>query len=110
MRDDQYRFLTVLGQHPARLTAEQAAWAINCQPHDIPILVGARLLKPLGNPPANGIKFFGTSDVLELAKDRVWLTKVSNAIYQHWQRQNARKRGRPASIPLYGNAAVAVAG
>jgi hypothetical protein len=25
---------------------------LNCQPHDVPILVAARLLKPLGNPPA----------------------------------------------------------
>jgi hypothetical protein len=30
---------------PARLTAEQAAWVLNCQPHDIPILVAAKLLK-----------------------------------------------------------------
>lgn len=94
MREDQHRFLTLLGQLPARLTVEQTAWVLNCQPHDIPILVAARLLKPLGNPPANGIKFFGTSDVLELAQDRNWLTKVSNAIYLHWHRQNARKKER----------------
>jgi hypothetical protein len=54
----------------------------------------ARLLKPLGNPAANGIKFFGTADVLENAKDRAWLVKVTNTISQHWQRQNARKNCR----------------
>ena len=97
MRDDQHLFLTLLGQLPARLTAEQAAWVINCQPHDMPVLVSARLLKPLGNPPPNGIKFFGTSDLLELAKDRAWLTKVSSTIYQHWQKQNARKKNFPAN-------------
>ena len=42
---------------PARLTAEQTAWVLNCGSHDIPPLIAARLLKPLGNPPANGIKF-----------------------------------------------------
>src|SRR5437868_9145319 len=63
MRDDQHRFLTLLGQLPARLTAEQAAWVLNCQQHDVPILVASRLLKPLGNPPPNGIKFFATVDV-----------------------------------------------
>ena len=94
MREDQHRFLTLLGQLPARLTVEQTAWVLNSQPHDIPILVAARLLKPLGNPPANGIKFFGTADVLELTQDRNWLTKVSNAIYLHWHRQNARKKER----------------
>ncbi len=92
MRDEQHRFLILLGKLPARLTVEQAAWVINCQPHDIPVLVNARLLKPLGNPPANGVKFFCTEDVLEVAKDRNWLTKMSAAIYQHWQRQNANKR------------------
>jgi len=53
MRDDQHRFLALLGQLPARLTAEQAAWVLNCQVHDVPVLVVARLLKPLGNPQPN---------------------------------------------------------
>ena len=77
MRDEQHQFLTVLGQLPARLTAEQAAWVLNCQPHDIPALVAAKLIKPLGNPPANGIKFFATADLLEAVKDRNWLVRVS---------------------------------
>jgi hypothetical protein len=65
---------------------------LNCQPHDVPILVGARLLKPLGNPAPNAIKFFAASEVVELAKDRAWLVKVTNAVNQHWQRQNAKKK------------------
>jgi hypothetical protein len=92
MRDDQHRFLSLLGQLSARLTAEQAAWVLNCQPHDLPIRVSARQLKPLGNPPANGIKFFVTVDVLDFLKDRSWLAKVTNTINQHWHRQNSRKK------------------
>jgi hypothetical protein len=92
MRDDQHQFLTLLGQWPARLTAEQAAWVLNCQPHDIPALVAAKLLKPLGNPPANGIKYFATADLLEQIKDRNWLVRVSATIYQHWQKKNARQK------------------
>jgi hypothetical protein len=92
MRDDQHRFLSLLGQLPARLTAEQAAWLLNCGLHDLPILVATRLLKPLGNPPPNGIKFFAAAEVLELAKDRHWLVKVTTAINQHWHKQNARKK------------------
>ncbi len=91
MRDEQQRFLNLLGQLPARLNAEQAAWVINCQPHDIPALVTAKLIKPLGNPPANGIKFFATADLLESAQDRNWLVRVSATIYQHWHKKNARK-------------------
>jgi hypothetical protein len=92
MKDDQHRFLSLLGQLPLRLTAEQAGWVLNCQAHDIPALISARLLKPLGNPAQNGAKYFATADVLETAKDRSWLAKVTNTISQHWQRQNGRKK------------------
>lgn len=84
--------MSLLGQLPARLTSEQAGWVLNCQAHDIPALVNARLLKPLGTPAQNGSKFFAAADVLELAKDRSWLVKVTNTICQHWQRQNATKK------------------
>jgi hypothetical protein len=97
MREEQHQFLRLLGQLPARLTAEQAAWVINCQPHDVPILVAARLLKPLANPAANGIKFFAASELLELVKDRGWLVKVTNAVNQHWQKNNANKKNCPAN-------------
>jgi hypothetical protein len=80
------------GQLPARLTAEQAAWVLNCQPHDIPPLVAAKLLRPLGNPPANGIKFFATADLLEAVKDRNWLVRMSATIYQHWHKKNTRQK------------------
>jgi hypothetical protein len=92
MRDDQHRFLMLLGQLPARLTAEQAAWVLNCQPHDIPALVAARLIKPLGNPPPNGTKFFATAELLESSKDRHWLARMSATIYQHWHHKNARQK------------------
>ena len=92
MRDDQHKFLTLLGQLPARLTVEQTAWVLNCQPHDVPVLVAAKLLKPLGNPPQNGSKYFATEDLLEAIKDRTWLARMSATIYQHWQKKNARKK------------------
>jgi len=92
MKDDQHNFLMLLGQLPARLTAEQAAWVLNCQVHDVPALVAAKLLKPLGNPPANGIKYFATADLLEQIKDRNWLVRVSATICQHWQKKNTRNK------------------
>ncbi len=92
MKEDQQRFLSLLEQLPARLTAEQTGWVLNCQPHDIPALVTSRLLKPLGNPAQNGIRLFCTADILELLKNRSWLTKMTNTINQHWQRQNSRKK------------------
>src|ERR1700722_8847020 len=101
MKDDQQRFLSLLGQLPLRLTAEQAGWVLNCQPHDIPALIHSRLLKPLGNPSPNGTKYFATADILELAKDRPWLVKMTMAINQHWQKQNAKKgRSEGGHAPL----------
>jgi len=98
MREDQNQFLRLLGRLPARLTAEQAAWVINCQAHDMPALVFARLLKPLGNPPPNGIKFFATADLLELIQDRNWLTRATIAINQHWRKKNASHRNVASGV------------
>jgi hypothetical protein len=92
MREDQHQFMRLLGQLPARLTAEQAAWVINCQPADVPILVAARLLKPLGNPPPHSVKYFAAAELLEQMKDRTWLAKVTIALNQHWQKRNEAKR------------------
>lgn len=100
MRDEQHQFMSLWGQLPARLTGEQAAWMLNCQPHDIPALLNARLLKPLGNPAANGTKFFATVEVVELAKDRHWLARMTQAITRHWQKKNGvRQTQEAASVP-----------
>lgn len=80
------------GHLPARVDAEQAGWLLNCLPHNIPMLVAARLLKPLGNPPASGCKFFSTAEILELSKDKVWLGRMSNALYRYWRIKNANKK------------------
>src|ERR1039457_253781 len=102
MRDDQHRFLMLLGQLPARLTAEQAAWGLKCQPRDTPALVAARLIKPLGNPPPNGTKFFATAELLESSKDRHWLARMSATIYQHWHHKNARQKEMAVTEELIG--------
>ena len=91
MKDDQLQFLSVLTRPPVRLTVEQTAWVLNCQPHDIPILVAARLLKPLGNPPSNGIKYFATAEILDLADDRGWLARMTNALHSHWHTKNSTR-------------------
>ena len=92
MKDEQQRFLALVGQLPARLNAEQAAWVLNCQAHDVPALVSAKLLKPLGNPAPNSVKYFATSEVLEVSKDRAWLARLTTTISQYWQRKNAKKK------------------
>ena len=98
--------MRLLGRLPARLTAEQAAWVLNCQPYDVPVLVSARLLKPLGNPSPYSVKYFAASELLEQMIDRTWLAKVTNTLNQHWQRKNtAKKKGLE---PGLGNGEVAL--
>ena len=99
--------MRVLGRLPARLTAEQAAWVLNCQPHDVPILVAARLLKPLGNPLPSSVKYYAASELLEQVEDRVWLAKVTNALNQHWQKRNAAKKSCQANGSPKGHCAPA---
>lgn len=100
MKDDQQQFLRLSGQLPARLTTEQAAWVLNCGPHDIPVLVAARLLKPLGNPARNGLKYFATVELEERRRDTKWLARASDAIVNHWQNRNARKSSANANLQL----------
>jgi len=57
----------------------------------MPVLVSAKLLKPLGNPAQNATKYFATKDLLELTRDEKWLHRVTVAIYLHWHGKNARK-------------------
>jgi hypothetical protein len=81
-----------LNTHPARLDAGQTAAYLGFKPHDIPILVAAGLLKPLGtNCPANAVKYFATVLLDEVRHDAHWLHRATDAVTRHWQGKNARK-------------------
>lgn len=70
----------------------QVAWVLNCQLHDLPVLVATHLHKPLGNPSPYNIKYFAASGLLQQISDRTWLARVTNALNPHWQRKNAVKK------------------
>ena len=72
------------------------AWLLNCLPYNIPILVAARLLKPLGNPEPNAVKYFSTREIIELSKDRNWLNKMTNVISQYWRNKNMQRKPNPS--------------
>lgn len=92
MSDAQQRFLSLSGRLPARLSAEQVAWLLNCPEHDVPVLVSARLLKPLGDPQPNATKYYATAELLELMQNQGWLNRMTKTIHEHWRTQNARKK------------------
>ena len=97
MSDDQRQFLLLLRQPPARFTVEQTAWALNFQPYEILVLVTLRHLKPIGSPAANATKLFMAQEILELARDKAWLTRATNALYQHRFKKNRHQKGRPVN-------------
>ena len=76
---------------PARLAANQTAVLLGFQEHDIPVLVAAKLLKPLGKPVQNATKYFAACEVEELRMDSAWLSKATQRVYDHWTEKNKRK-------------------
>lgn len=79
---------------PARLGIEETAWFLGFNSHDIPVLVSAGLLKPLGRPASSGSKFFAAVELQNLRNDVRWLTKASDAIVHYWRDKNAGRRAK----------------
>ena len=73
----------------------QTAQFLGFSEHDIPVLIRARLLKPLGSPPPNGHKYFATVELERLAQDPNWLDKATRAVTQYWQSKNRRRAEPP---------------
>ena len=86
------RAILTLTRLPARLDVQQTAQLLGFAEHDIPVLVKAKLLKPLGNPAPNAPKFFADCEVEICTRDQQWLDKATKAVSQHWRRKNVRCR------------------
>jgi hypothetical protein len=87
---------------PGRLNPSEAAWRLGFEPHDIPILIRAGLLKPLGRPPASSVKYFASIEIEELKRDAKWLAKATDALRHHWKVKNertAQNRSRSGHSP-----------
>jgi hypothetical protein len=81
---------------PGRLKCEEAAEVLGFPAHDIQILVAAKLLKPLGSPKRNAVKYFSATAIEEAARDEQWLSRATRAIYSYWDKQNENRRGKRA--------------
>ena len=57
--------------------------------HDIPVLIAAGLLNPLGNPPTNAVKYFGTVEILAMAGESAILDKIRSKVYEYWRGKNS---------------------
>jgi hypothetical protein len=91
MTPERERFLN-LREKPARLLAEEVSHFLNCSPHDVPVLVAYGMLKPLGRPADNSVKYFATATIRELMEDVKWLAKADATTKAHWVMKNARAK------------------
>src|ERR1035438_6430237 len=80
---------------PARLDATQTAWFLGFDPHEVPLLIAAGLLEPLGHPARNSVKFFATETLEQFRRDEKWLARASDAIASYWRGSNAPKQKAP---------------
>jgi len=76
---------------PARLKAEEASWYLGFEPHEITILMGQGILKPLGRPPTTGVKHFSAVALEELRRDPKWLARASDCLVQYWKSRNEKR-------------------
>jgi hypothetical protein len=90
----------------ARLDARQVAKILNFSERDIPVLVQCGLLKPLGNPNTNAIKYFAATEIQELGQNATWLYEATEVIYDHGRKKESRKtinaNERESLVPAFG--------
>jgi hypothetical protein len=77
---------------PGRLNTSETALLLGVQEHDIPVLVAARLILPLGKPAPNAPKYFASVEVAANAENAEWLAQATRALARHWLTKNTRKR------------------
>ena len=84
----------------ARVDADTAAALLGFAPSDIPILIAAGTLKPLGSPADNATKYFWIADLAVHAADRTWLDKATKLVSRHWKEKRVRLKARQdGSVP-----------
>jgi hypothetical protein len=79
---------------PARLRVEDVACLLGFKSRDIQLLVAGGLLKPLGHPPATGVKYFASVAIDECRRDVKWLAKASDYLVRYWRVANQKRKTR----------------
>jgi hypothetical protein len=85
MKNEKLDYLKLSNSLPARVNSEEASWLLGFAPHDIPVLVKAGLIKPLGRPAQSAVKYFAAVELEELKVDRKWLSRATEVVYGHWR-------------------------
>jgi hypothetical protein len=95
MDPEEKQFLSLMIL-PAILSQHQAAIYLGLKWHNIPRLVEAGILTPLGHPKPNSLKFFALADLETLRSDPKKLSRSIDSIQGGWKRKNHRRAGQPS--------------
>jgi hypothetical protein len=92
--DHRFRLLNA-ARLPGRLSVADTAVLLGCADHDIPVVVRAGGLKPLGEPTANAPKYFSSAEVEARARDTGWLNAATLSLQAYWKQKNSGKQVKP---------------
>jgi hypothetical protein len=67
-------------RRPGKFSVDQTAALLGFASHDTPVLVRAKLLKPLGKPRLNSCKWFASTEIEELRVSHKWLDMATKAV------------------------------
>jgi hypothetical protein len=98
MTDRYATELLNLRRLPARLNGEQAAHILGFRSHDVAALIASKLLKPIGKPAENAVKYFVAAEIENLANQPKWLDDATYAVYRYWEKKNRRRRTKAAAF------------
>jgi hypothetical protein len=84
---------------PGRLDVPETSILLGVAEHDIPILVRARLLTPMGSPAANSPKYFSRDEIIQKSGDHEWLSKSTKAVSLYWRKKRSKEGIHPAEAP-----------
>jgi hypothetical protein len=94
MNPDSSLGIQSLDEYGAFMTKEKVAKALDIGVHNIPVLVRAGLLKPLGHPQRYCVKKFSRNELARNLADKTWLEEAAKALHRHWRIKNARKKAK----------------
>ncbi len=85
---------------PARMTAAQAADFLGFERDDLALLAREGLLRPLGRPGANAVKYYAAVEVAALWNDRTSLDRATQLLYERNRSKADAQRDRAGGSSL----------
>lgn len=82
---------------PGRLNATEAAILLGVKEHDIPVLIAAKSLLPLGKAARNAPKYFAAVTIEAHSQNPDWLSNATRTLAKHWAKKNDKVQSASAA-------------